>query len=972
MWPALKRLSLGTLIIAATSAVLLLSDLGHRKASVEPIKRLAILQHSSQPILDEGVRGMIDGLAAAGFVDGKNVSIRRYNAENDLPTANAIAKEMTSGAYDLVLTASTLSLQAVANANRAGKTLHVFALVSDPFGAGVGISRENPLDHPRYLVGYGTMQPVAETFELAKRVYPDLKIVGEVWNPAEANSEAQTKLARETCRRLGIQLVEANVDKTSDVFEAASSLVARGIDALWVGGDVTVMAAIDPIVSAARKGHIPVFTSMPGATERGALFDFGANYYEVGQLAGKLAGDLLNGRDPSTIPIKNVLPITLLVNREALKGLKDPWRFPDDVLRRAEQVGAQGAAAPAQPAAGRMYKVGIVYFAPEPGVEECMRGLVDGFRDAGFVEGRNLDIRKSHAQAEIANIPQLLQNYDAQGLDLIIPMSTPCLTAACGTVKHTPVVFTYVYDPIAAGAGTDFSHHLPNVTGVGSFPPVAKTMDLIRQLIPGVKVIGTLYNSSEANSRKVVEVARREVAQRGMRLEEVTVTNASEVFQAAQAAMARGVQVLWIAGDNTAIQGFDAVVKVANDARIPLVTNDIEPVAKASLATVGIGFYQPGYAAAKMAARVLLGAKPADIPIENVAVPTVAVNLLVARKLGIPLSEEVLHRADVLVDETGTHRRSTAGATSKPATPAPLGKKWNIDILEYINVVDVEEGEKGIQRGLHDAGLVEGRDYQVRVRNAQGDMPTLGALVDAAVSEGADLLMTLSTPTLQAAIQRTHGLPIVFTFVADAVAAGAGRSNDDHLPQVTGVPTTSAYEDLITTVRECLPAVRRIGTLFVPAEVNSVFNKNRLTETAQGHGIEVLAVAANTSAEMPDAAAALCNQSPDAIVQIAGNLTSAAFASITQAARRARVPLFGSLASDFENGAAVVVARDYFEGGREAGMMAARVMRGESPAALPFQPLRKTRTLVNLRAAQACGLTVPEQLLKRPGVIVKQ
>jgi ABC-type uncharacterized transport system substrate-binding protein len=367
---------------------------------------------------------------------------------------------------------------------------------------------------------------------------------------------------------------------------------------------------------------------------------------------------------------------------------------------------------------------------------------------------------------------------------------------------------------------------------------------------------------------------------------------------------------------------------------------------------------------------VLLGAKPADIPIENVAVPTVAVNLLVARKLGIPLSDEVLRRADVLVDETGPHQRSTAEAASSPTAPAPLGKKWKIDILEYINVADVEEAEKGIREGLHDAGLVEGRDYQVRVRNAQGDMPTLGALVDAAVSEGADLLMTLSTPTLQAAIQRAHGLPIVFTFVADAVAAGAGRSNDDHLPQVTGVPTTSAYEHLIETVQECLPAARRIGTLFVPAEVNSVFNKDRLTETARRHGIEVLAVAANTSAEMPDAAAALCAQSPDAIVQIAGNLTSAAFASITQAARRARVPLFGSLNSDFQNGAAVVVARDYFDGGREAAMLAARIMRGESPAALPFQPLKKTRTLISLGAAKACGLTLPEQLLKRPDVTV--
>ena len=653
------------------------------------------------------------------------------------------------------------------------------------------------------------------------------------------------------------------------------------------------------------------------------------------------------------------------------RGRRKPGQEALPAARVADgKRSAAAAAAPAQPAAGRTYKVGLVYFAPEPGVEECMRGVVDGFRDAGFVEGRNLELRKSHAQAEIANIPQLLQNDDTQGLDLIMPMSTPCLTAACGTVKNTPVVFTYVYDPIAAGAGTDFSPHLPHVTGVGSFPPVADTIDLIRQLIPSVKIIGTLYNSSEANSRKVVEVARGEVTQRGMQLEEVTVTNASEVFQAAQAVTARGVQALWIAGDNTAIQGFDAVVKVANDAGIPLVTNDIEPVAKASLATVGIGFYQPGYAAAKMAARVLLGANPADIAIENVAVPTIAVNLLVARKLGIPLSDEVLRRADIVVDETGAHQRSTAEATPTSAAPAALGKKWNIDILEYVDVWDVEEAEKGIRQGLHDAGLVAGRDYQVRVRNAQGDMPTLSSLVDAALSDDTNLLMTLSTPTLQAALRRARDVPIVFTFVADAIAAGAGRTNEEHLPNVTGVPTAAAYDELLDIVRECLPTARRLGTLFVPAEVNSVYNKEQVEAAATRRGFAFRAVAANTSAEVSDAALALLAQDLDAVCQVASNLTTAAFASIAQAAQRAHVPVFGFLSSDLHNGAAVVTARDYFDGGREAGLMAARIMRGESPASIPFQPLRSTTLLVNLEAARAMGFTIPPAVVQRAATVI--
>ena len=105
-------------------------------------------------------------------------------------------------------------------------------------------------------------------------------------------------------------------------------------------------------------------------------------------------------------------------------------------------------------------------------------------------------------------------------------------------------------------------------------------------------------------------------------------------------------------------------------------------------------------------------------------------------------------------------------------------------------------------------------------------------------------------------------------------------------------------------------------------------------------------------------------------MQIAGNLTTVAFASITQAARRARIPLFGSLTSNAHDGAAVVVARDYFDGGHAAGLMAARIMRGEQPAAIPFVPLKKTRIVVNLDAARAMGLQVPPSVVQRASAVI--
>jgi len=323
----------------------------------------------------------------------------------------------------------------------------------------------------------------------------------------------------------------------------------------------------------------------------------------------------------------------------------------------------------------------------------------------------------------------------------------------------------------------------------------------------------------------------------------------------------------------------------------------------------------------------------------------------------------ILLASAVLLISDWRRRDSSAGR-------AGVDRKWVVNLLEYVNVEDSEEAEKGIMDGLREAGLVEGRDFEMTIRNAQGDMTTLNALVDAALTARADLLLTLSTPTLQVTVRKAPKLPIVFTFLADPISSGVARSLTDHLPNVTGVPTGSAYAEVIGVLRECLPAARRVGTIVVPSDVSTVYNKDQLALAARKMGIELVAVPANTSSELPDAALALCSMKIDAVCQVAGNLTATGFTSIARAARGARLPAFGFMSSQAEQGAVVVVARDYYEGGKAAGQLAARVMRGESPASIPLEPMTKNKTIVNLAAARAAGLTIPEAVLRKADRVI--
>jgi ABC-type uncharacterized transport system substrate-binding protein len=342
MWDSLKRLALGLTLLAAASGVLLLLNAPQLRGSRDK-KRVAILQHASTTVLDEAVEGVVAGLAERGWVDGQNLELHKFNPQGDISASNDIARRIVNGGYDLVLTSSTPSLQAVASANRAGLTIHIFGLVADPYAAGVGLSRDNPAEHPPYMAGYGIEIPIAKTLRLAKRLNPGLKRVGMIWNPGEANSQAVMRVARQVCPAEKLELLEASAENTSAVAEACNNLVSRGAQVIVVGGDITVSAAIDVLIATAAKGDIPVITALPDRArpQRGTLADLGADFFEAGKISGELAGDVLNGADPKDFPIRDVSDVIgerVYLNLTVLPRLKESWRIPEDERKSADIV----------------------------------------------------------------------------------------------------------------------------------------------------------------------------------------------------------------------------------------------------------------------------------------------------------------------------------------------------------------------------------------------------------------------------------------------------------------------------------------------------------------------------------------------------------------------------------------------------------------------------------------------------------
>lgn len=293
------------------------------------------------------------------------------------------------------------------------------------------------------------------------------------------------------------------------------------------------------------------------------------------------------------------------------------------------------------PVAKRSFKAVIVAMAPGVTTDLCANGMLEGLQQSGITVGKNLEVVNVNAQGEMINIPAILQNYDNSDVDVIMTISTPCLSGACNRVKHKPVVFTCVSDPIAAGAGSSRAEHLPFLTGVGSFPQVEHHLEMMQKLVPGLRAVGTLYNPAEANSAREMSVAREVYKRNGVRLEEVTLAGSSELLQAVQILASRDIQVLWVPADNTCIEGYEGAVKGARDAHLPLFTDICATLSRGGLACLGFSPRDSGIAAGKLAGRVLGGENPKDIPLEEVMVEEKIISRSSAEQLKISIPAQL-------------------------------------------------------------------------------------------------------------------------------------------------------------------------------------------------------------------------------------------------------------------------------------------------------------------------------------------
>lgn len=919
MKTALKHLWLLIVLIGIASSILLLSDTTRRNQTRPPEQRpsIAIIQYVSTPLLDEHVRGVIDELQQQGCLDRNNQNLRMFNAQGDNSLAASIAREAVEGDYDLLITSSTMSLQSVANANRNTGKPHVFGGVTDPYGTGVDITGTAPGDHPPYLAGIGSFQPVAELFQIAKELNPALQRVGVLWNPAEQCSTACMKKARASCAELGIELIEATANNASEVNESLRALLSKQVEAIWIGGDTVATAAARFIIKKASETGIPVLTNDPTDAAEGALIGLGADYYSVGKYTGALAAEIINGRDPATIPIKNVVPQKLQINQALLRQLPG-WKMTPHV-----QSQLYTATAAQSPEPGRQYRIGLSYFAPSPGGDLAIDGFRIRLAERGFIEGKNLTLDSQHANGDISLLAQTTQSLLSKQPDVLVAFTTPCLGSAIAQADGKNIVFGIVSAPLQAGAGESFQHHKPNVTGVVQTMPAPELFDYLNQLDGGIRRIGVLYNPAEANSLKEIADLERIFATRGLELAKKSVTTPSEIPEGILALLSRQVDAVFLTADNTVVCGTPAILNACQAENIPVFCEDSGTMGHGIFMACGPGMRLDGAQTADLTIRVLLGESPALIPMEPSHTNELYLDFNAAAKAAIQFPVSLLKKAD--------HFFHLSENRDRPA---------HIALINLVHAPGLDAAVDGILNGLTDRGLAEGSDYTLTHFNAQGDVSMVPQQMDAALATDPDLIITVTTPVQLTAANRIKETPVVFTVASNP--ADLGFKPGTFPSNITGVYEALSAAPLLQMICRHHPTIKKIGALYDASQPNAVIAARSMKAEVQAAGLEWKEITITSIAELAMATSSLIQQGVEVITIGSDNLTSSGFPAIIQTAKAQHIPVYTNNPDQVKQGASGAVGCDYFAWGHQAGRMAAGILAGIPLLQQPMETQQKT------------------------------
>lgn len=312
-----------------------------------------------------------------------------------------------------------------------------------------------------------------------------------------------------------------------------------------------------------------------------------------------------------------------------------------------------GTAGTQSAASGDSYKIGISQFAEHGSLDNCREGFLEGLKEAGIEEGKNLTVEYQNAQTDTGTASTIADSFVSGKVDMICAIATPCASSAYNSCMNTdiPVVYTAVSDPVSAGLANEDGTSIGNITGSSDILPVEEQLKMIREMMPEAKKIGILYTTSEANSCSTIEQYKSLAGDYGFEIVDTGINTSADIEIAATDLVSK-VDCLCNLTDNTVVNALQTVLDKANNAGIPVFGSEIEQVKSGCVASMGIDYFQLGVETGAMAAKILKGEATAqDTNFITASKAELYVNTAAADKIGMKFDDSYVKDAAQTFDE---------------------------------------------------------------------------------------------------------------------------------------------------------------------------------------------------------------------------------------------------------------------------------------------------------------------------------
>lgn len=304
-------------------------------------------------------------------------------------------------------------------------------------------------------------------------------------------------------------------------------------------------------------------------------------------------------------------------------------------------------------------KIGIAKIVQHPALDAVEQGIIDAVNEAGI----SAEFDRQNANGDVNTAAQIAAQFRDERVDVAVGIATPVAIALANTIKDIPVVFGTVTDPVGAGLVSSTAHGEGNVTGMSDAIPTEQHIRLFRE-ITGIKTLGYIYTSDEANSISALNLVKKGCQEAGLKLVTQSITKSAEVKQAAEAIINR-CDGIYLTTDNTVFSALPALVQVFGKAKKPIFSGDVTSAKDGGcFMASGFNYYKAGRATGEMVVKILKGSKPADIPVRFMTKPAdsdLLFDLDAAKLCGITIPKKYLDQANFIYENGKLTERKQSG-----------------------------------------------------------------------------------------------------------------------------------------------------------------------------------------------------------------------------------------------------------------------------------------------------------------------